>query len=80
VVLAVSEDDDINLLRSFLDIVKPNFPVLIDDSGTVADAYKSFAVPEYFLINKDGIIVWRHAGLVDWNSAKARSTLKELMK
>ncbi len=80
VVLAISEDDDINMLRSFLNLTKPNFLVLIDQNGAVADAYQSWAVPEYFLINEDGIIVWRKAGAINWNSDKARDTLKKYLE
>ena len=77
-VLAVSEDKEIAAVRAFVDFARPDFTVLLDDEGRVADAYQSWAVPETMLIDGRGTIVWRHAGPVDWDSRKARERVREL--
>ncbi len=78
-VLAISLDESREEAAAFAaSVIKSGMVVLMDTDGTVADSYQSYAVPETFLIDRDGRIVWRRAGSVDWDSAEARARVKEL--
>jgi hypothetical protein len=37
-------------------------PVAHDPSGTVQDRYQVMAVPETYLVGRDGRLLWRQAG------------------
>lgn len=78
-VVAISEDRDLGELSSFLSAAKPDFPVLIDDGGVVADAYHSYGVPESFIIGRDGVILWRYDGSVDWDNPKLRRAITNMI-
>lgn len=78
-ILAVSEDEDAGALKAFVEHMKPAFPVLVDDQGLAANIYESWAVPETFLISPDGVILWRHAGPLDWSSKEAQARIAGLL-
>jgi peroxiredoxin len=82
VILAISEDGPPHQAarKAFLASMKPLFPVLFDDKGGVADAYESWSVPETFLIDRAGTIVWRHAGEIDWDAPKVRDMIEQLLR
>lgn len=77
VVLAVSEDSNLQDLRYFEGIYKPSFDILWDKNGAVADIYQSFSVPEALTIDINGVIRHRHAGFTDWGN---RALIDEIIK
>ncbi len=77
-VLAISLDESREEAAAFAASVKSGMIVLLDPDGEVGDSYQSFAVPETFFINKEGKIVWRRAGPIDWDSPDVRARVKEL--
>lgn len=79
-ILAISEDRDASAVIKFLGNAKPEFPVLIDDDGSVADAYYSYGVPETFLIGKDGTIFWRNDGPINWDKESVREHIRKLVR
>lgn len=56
------------------------FPIWKDPSGGIRQAYWVRAVPETFAINRDGEIVKKWAGTVDWGSAAPRGLLERLLE
>lgn len=63
-VLAVSLDDGWEPVRPFVKEFKLNFPVVLGDDD-VADSFGGIAaLPTTLIIDKDGVIVSRHTGLV----------------
>jgi len=78
-VLSVAEDEKLGPLEAFAEMTKPTFPVLLDMDGEVADSYMSYAVPETFLIDREGLIRWRNAGPVEWKGPAARMRIKDLV-
>lgn len=67
-VLTVNEDDTGDIVAQFFGGTRPSFAVLLDPSGRVADRYKSYKVPETFLIDQNGRFLHRFIGAVSWNS------------
>jgi len=48
--------DTVRGARDFVRDLELTFPVLMDESGKVTDAYKVFAFPVNFLVDRDGVI------------------------
>lgn len=81
VVLLVSEDAPDSLeFKSFLARHPSNLRILLDKGGKVADLYDSYSLPESLLIDKDGAIIRRFSGLVDWQGRKVEKILKEAVE
>lgn len=57
-ILAVNAGEPINTVKQFLKYYNPAYPVLLDEYAAVTGAYEVFGVPTYFLINKNGLIVF----------------------
>jgi len=81
VVLGISEDDpkDEDKVRLFSRTVDVNFPILMDTTGSVADEYGSYGMPETILVNREGVIVERFKGAIDWDSAESRELIESLV-
>ena len=68
-ILALSIDSlGLNAVAPFMKKHKLTFPVLIDSEGTVSIAYRTTGVPESFIIDKDGILVKKIIGSIDWTN------------
>ncbi len=55
------------------------FPILWDPSGETADSYTVNALPESFLIGKDGMIYKRLAGATEWDSDAYVEQIRRLL-
>jgi len=55
-------------------------PAYLDPSGQVAKTYGITGVPETFVIDKNGVIVKKVIGGLDWNSPDVIAFLEGLMK
>ncbi|MBN1298624.1 MAG: redoxin domain-containing protein [Actinobacteria bacterium] len=64
-----SEDED--LLLSFAGIFGINYPVLIDSTGAVFNAYQVEAIPQTFIIDTDGNIAFEQVGMMSKSQLKA---------
>ncbi len=78
-VVSILEDDEraAEQLAAFMQAVPISFTVLLDERGDVARAYDSFAVPETFFIDRDGMILKRISGAVNWE--QQREYLEQLI-
>ena len=77
-ILAVNEDEGgLESVSQFFKNMKPAFTVLLDTGGMVSDRYKSYKVPESFLLNKDGGFVHRFVGMVPWDNPKIADFIKK---
>lgn len=61
-VIGISLDQSPARVANFVGKVRVSFPILIDDKGRAADKYRFSGLPSVFLIGRDGIIKFRHAG------------------
>ncbi len=57
-----------------------SLPAYTDPSGQVAKTYGITGVPETFVIDKNGVIVKKVIGGLDWNSPEVIAFLEGLMK
>jgi hypothetical protein len=44
----------------------------LDEEGIVADKYKSYMVPETFLVDREGRFLTNFRGAVDWQDRRVR--------
>lgn len=70
--LTISVDKDQSLIQPFMDKYQLTFPVLLDPDSEVAKKdYKTTGVPETFIVDKRGIIVFKAIGPRDWATNEA---------
>lgn len=76
VVVGVDIQDTEQAARAFLDRFKLTFPNGRDTSGKISIDYGIYGVPETFIIDRQGRIVFKQAGAVRWDTlAKALEPL-----
>ena len=88
-ILAVSIDAEAGLfgldgnvggdIREFAESLGLTFPILHDPSGEIFDLYRARAVPETFLIGRDGIIYKKVAGGTEWDAAQHKELIQRLL-
>lgn len=67
VILAVdlTHQDSIEDVEAFVEEFSMNFPVLLDETGTVSDElYHLFGLPMSVFVNRDGIVTRTHIGIM----------------
>jgi peroxiredoxin len=80
-ILAVSIDSQgSKVVAPFMKKYKLTFPALIDSMGTIKKTYKTTGVPESFIINKDGFLVKKVIGPLDWSHPDVLSLFRELIQ
>jgi len=78
-VLAVSIQEPVDLVASYVKGVGISAPVLLDGDGAVARAYRVTGTPTTYLIGRDGRLVARGAGTRDWDGPAGRALLDALV-
>lgn len=81
VMLAINtEKNGRTVVPEFLKKTPYDFPILYDDQGTVQQQYGVYKFPESFIVGKDGTVVEKIVGPLDWSSPKTVAYLKSLAK
>ena len=78
-ILAVNCGEDQAAVRSFMKNEKLSFPALLDLDGRVSQNYGIQAIPTTYLIDRDGMIILRLVGSIDWNTPKIHAALESLL-
>ena len=79
--LTVSVDKDLSLITPFIKKYNLTFPVLLDpDSKVAKQAYKTTGVPETFVVDKNGIIVYKAIGPRDWATDETMEAFAQLIQ
>jgi cytochrome c biogenesis protein CcmG/thiol:disulfide interchange protein DsbE len=80
-ILAVSIDaDGRKAVAPFVQQMNLTFPALLDPNEKIRSLYAITGVPESFVIDKNGILVDRVIGPLDWASAKVFTFFESLLK
>lgn len=77
-ILAVSFDDTFEAIASFRDEFGLTFPLALDDTGEINDAYGIQTRPSSFLLDRDGVIVARHFGMM--TEAQIQELIEEALQ
>jgi len=78
-ILAVNCREDQAAVSSFLRNEGFTFPVLLDLDGRVSLNYGIQAIPTTFLIDRDGMIILRLVGSIEWDTPKIHAALESLL-
>ena len=77
-ILAINMAETKAEVEAFVKKVKPEFTILLDESGTSIGQWNVFAAPSNFLIGKDGQVHYTLFGGVEWDSAPIIQTITQL--
>jgi len=81
VLLAINaEQNGRTVVPEFLQKTPYTFPILYDDKGVVQKLYGVYKFPESFIVGKNGKVVEKIIGPLDWSSLKTITYLKGLTK
>ena len=78
--LAISEDDEPELVTAFVARLGLSFPILMDRDRSAAHAYQTFRFPESFLVDRDGPVVERYIGPKDWDAPAYVDRIQRLLR
>jgi len=79
-VVAISVDNtDLENVREWIDERDFTFDVLHDQSARIEREYQTTGVPESFVINRDGIIVKKVIGAVEWDHPTQVALMRRLL-
>ena len=78
-ILAVNSGEDQATVRSFMKNEGFSFSALLDLDGRVSANYGVQAIPTTFLIDRDGMIILRLVGSIDWGTPKIHAALESLL-
>ncbi|MDH3521298.1 MAG: TlpA family protein disulfide reductase [Myxococcales bacterium] len=78
--LAISVDEQPEIVAQFRDRLSLSFPILLDEDRSVSQEYQTYRFPESFLVDRDGRVVERYVGPRDWNASAYLSRLRRLLR
>jgi len=78
-ILAVNIIERPDEVLDFMQLFKLSFPVPLDRDGAVGASYGVQGIPTSFLINREGKIVMRHVGTLDWDTPETRAAFEGLL-
>jgi peroxiredoxin len=78
--IAVSVDDDRQVVEEFTARLGLTFPILLDPGKRIADAYQSHRFPESYLIDRQGVLVARFIGPRDWDAPAYVDRIRRLLE
>jgi peroxiredoxin len=80
-ILAVSIDSaGLEAVAPFMQKHKLTFPALIASQATMQSIYKITGVPDTFIIDKEGILIKKIIGPLNWSSPEVFRLIRELLR
>jgi peroxiredoxin len=79
VVVAISHDQDPDAYKKFLADHQINFLTLRNAPPKVAETYGTYVLPETYIINRDGRVVRKIIGPLDWSSPQILEYIDSLL-
>ena len=77
--LAVNIQEKETDVLAFMESNKLSFPSALDQEGSVSSSYGIQSIPTTFLIDREGKIVVRLVGSIDWDTPKVHAAIEELL-
>ena len=77
--LAVDLRESPAKVEAFRNEYRIAFPLLLDRTGEVGDAYGVLAIPVTLILDREGMTIGKTTGARDWSSATARRVIQELL-
>ncbi|MFQ5840561.1 MAG: peroxiredoxin family protein [Candidatus Methylomirabilales bacterium] len=80
-ILAVSVDaGPKSAVQDFMGEFNLTFPALLDPEMEILRKYRTVSLPVTFLIDRRGVIRYKHIGYNDWTDPEARKRLEEILR
>lgn len=79
VVIGISVESSASGVSSFLKKVPVTFPVIIDGTGQIAEAYRITGLPASFLIDRGGVVHTRYWGFEKKSLSKYEADIADLL-
>jgi len=77
--ISINYAEDKKTILDFMDKVKVDFPVLLDQEGAFANKWNIIAYPSTFVIGKDGKIKYGVNAAIEWDSPEVITEIKALL-
>jgi len=78
-IIAVNLDTESEKALRFLKRIPADFTVAYDPEGKVPKLYKLSVVPSFYLINREGEIVYKHSGFRNSQNEKLESEIQRVL-
>jgi len=79
VILAANMDKNREKADEFLAKSKPNFMIAFDPDGEVAEKYQLVGMPSSYLIDRNGELVFSHAGFKEEDMEKIEARIRDTL-
>lgn len=76
-VVAVNVDENLDDALGFLEQYPVSYPVLLDPEGKMPAMYDVQGMPTAYLIDRKGVIIYKHEGFKKSDEAKIEAMIKE---
>jgi len=77
--ISINYAEDQKTILDFMDKVKVEFPVLLDQEGAFANKWNIIAYPSTFVIGKDGKIKYGVNAAIEWDSPEVIAEINALL-
>ncbi|MGB5718303.1 MAG: TlpA disulfide reductase family protein [Gammaproteobacteria bacterium] len=78
-ILAVNVKEAKTTVWRFKNLLKVNFPALLDSDGAATQAWEVQFYPTSFLIDSEGNIRYTAYGMIDWDGDETRQIIEQLL-
>ncbi len=80
-VIAINVDTEVAKMKSFLSKLEaqPSFPIISDTQGKIPEMFALKGMPTTILIDKKGVVRYRHTGFTEVEKEKLVAEVKTLM-
>jgi thiol-disulfide isomerase/thioredoxin len=79
-ILAVNCAEEAGDVKAFMENYKLSFPTALDESGAVSRQYGIRAIPATYILDREGGIILKVTGSLDWDTPKIVAAFEELLK
>jgi len=79
-ILAVDMGEDALIVQRYIKNGGFTFPVLLDSSSKVSSVYGIQAIPTTYIIDREGKIIGRVVGSIEWDNQKVFAAIEALLK
>jgi len=79
-ILAVDLGEDVRIVSQFIQFYGYTFPVLMDRSSRVGSLYGIASIPTSFIIDREGKIIARIVGSIQWDTARIIAAFDALLR
>lgn len=78
--LAVDMQESEKLVKAFISEFSLSFPALLDLNGDISSLYGIRGLPTTYIIDREGMIIGKAVGPIDWSSQESIQLFQSLLK